>query len=185
MRHHWQRFKPKEEVFDYVANERIHVPEVFLINEEGVSIGRISTVEALKMAREADFDLAIMNPKADPPVAKIVNLGQLKYELEKKAHRQKVAQKKVDIKEIRLSVRIGEHDFGFRFNQAIKFLKDGDKIKLEVVLKGRERQHPEKAEEVIQRFISGLKAVEEINAAIEQPLTRMGGRYNIILMNKK
>jgi translation initiation factor IF-3 len=185
MRHHWQRFKPKEEVKEYVANDKIRVPEVFLINDEGVSVGKISTAEALKMAQEADLDLAIMNPKAEPPVAKLVNLGQLKYESEKKAHRQKVAQKKVDIKEIRLSVRIGEHDLNFRLNQAIDFLKDDDKIKLEVILKGRERQHPAKAEEIIYKFIEQLKAAPGINATVEQPLTRMGGRYNIILMNKK
>jgi translation initiation factor IF-3 len=185
MRHHWQRFKPKEEVKEYIANDRIRVPEVFLINDEGVSVGVISTAEALKMAQEADLDLAIMNPKAEPPVAKMVNLGQLKYESEKKAHRQKVAQKKVDIKEIRLSVRIGEHDFNFRLNQAIGFLEDDDKIKIEVILKGRERQHPEKAEEVIYRFIDQLKAAPSINATVEQSLTKMGGRYNIILMNKK
>jgi len=185
MRHHWQRFKPKEEIKEYVANDRIRVPEVFLIDDEGVSVGVITTAEALKRAQEADLDLAIMNPKAEPPVAKLVNLGQLKYESEKKAHRQKVAQKKVDIKEIRLSVRIGEHDFNFRLNQAINFLKDDDKIKLEVILKGRERQHPAKAEEVIYKFIDQLKATEGINAVTEQPLTRMGGRYNIILMNKK
>jgi translation initiation factor IF-3 len=185
MRHHWQRYKPKEEVKEFTANEKIRVPEVFLINDEGVGVGRISTVEALRMAREADLDLALVNPKADPPVAKFVNLGQLKYEHEKKVHRQKVAQKKVDIKEIRLSVRIGEHDFNFRLAQAEKFLRDGDKIKLEVVIKGRERQHPEIAEEVIFRFVNKLKAIEGINAVVEQSLTKMGGRFNIVLTNKK
>jgi translation initiation factor IF-3 len=185
MRHHWQKYKPKVEMKEYIANDRIRVPEVFLINDEGVSVGRISTAEALKMAQDADLDLAIMNPKADPPVAKLVNLGQLKYESEKKAHRQKVAQKKVDTKEIRLSVRIGEHDFNFRLAQAEKFLRDGDKIKLEVVIKGRERQHPEIAEEVINKFIDKLKAIQDLNVAVEQSLTKMGGRFNIVLTNKK
>jgi translation initiation factor IF-3 len=185
MRHHWQRYKPKAEVKEFVANDKIRVPEVFLINDEGVSVGRISTAEALRMAREADLDLAVVNPKAEPPVAKFVNLGQLKYEQEKKAHRQKVAQKKIDTKEIRLSVRIGEHDFNFRMKQAEEFLKDGDKIKLEVVLKGRERQHPRKAEEVMYKFIDQLRAIPELNVVIEQSLTKMGGRFNIILMNKK
>jgi translation initiation factor IF-3 len=185
MRHRWQRYKPTEPVKEFVANDRIRVPEVFLINDEGVSVGRISTAEALKMAQEADLDLALVNPKADPPVAKFVNLGQLKYELEKKIHRQKVAQKKVDTKEIRLSVRIGEHDFNFRLQQAEKFLKEDDKIKVEVVIKGREKQHPEKAVEMINRFIDSLKAVAELNVVVEQGLTRMGGRFNIVLMNKK
>jgi translation initiation factor IF-3 len=185
MRHHWQRFKPKEEVKEYIANDKIRVPEVFLINDEGVIIGATPTAVALKMAQDADLDLAIMNPKAVPPIAKMVNLGQLKYESEKKAHRQKVAQKKIDTKEIRLSVRIGEHDFNFRLNQAEKFLRDGDKIKLEVVIKGRERQHPEKAEEMIYKFIDKLKAIADMNVVPEQVLTKMGGRFNIVLTNKK
>ena len=185
MRHHWQRYKPKEEVKEYVANEKIRVPEVFLINDEGAIIGPTPTPVALKMAQDADLDLAIMNPKAVPPIAKMVNLGQLKYESEKKAHRQKVAQKKIDTKEIRLSVRIGEHDFNFRLNQAEKFLRDGDKIKLEIVIKGRERQHPEKAEEMIYKFIDKLKAIVDMNVVPENILTKMGGRFNIILTNKK
>jgi translation initiation factor IF-3 len=185
MRYRWQRYKPKEEIKEFVANDKIRVPEVFLINDENESVGRISTVEALRMAQEADLDLALVNPKADPPVAKLVNLGQLKYEQEKKAHRQKVAQKKVDIKEIRLSVRIGEHDFNFRLNQAEKFLEDGDKIKLEVVIKGRERQHPEIAEGVMFKFVDKLKAIEGLNVVVEQSLTKMGGRFNMVLMNKK
>lgn len=185
MRHHWQRYKPKVETKEYVANERIRVPEVFLIDGDGVIIGKISTAEALKMAQEADLDLAIMNPKAEPPIAKMVNLGQLKYENEKKIHRQKVAQKKIDTKVIRLSVRIGEHDFNFRLDQAKKFLKDDDKIKVDIVLKGRERQHPEKATEMINKFIDKLKAIPELNLATEGTLTRQGGRFNIVLTNKK
>jgi translation initiation factor IF-3 len=185
MRHRWQRYKPTEPVKEFVANDRIRVPEVFLINDEGVSVGKISTAEALRMAQEADLDLALVNPKADPPVAKFVNLGQLKYEQEKKAHRQKVAQKKVSIKEIRLSVRIGEHDFDFRLHQAEDFLKEGDKIKLEIILKGREKQHPGKAEEIIYKFIDRLKANPDLNATIEQSLTRMGGRFTMVIMNKK
>ncbi|MBI4779226.1 translation initiation factor IF-3 C-terminal domain-containing protein [Candidatus Falkowbacteria bacterium] len=91
----------------------------------------------------------------------------------------------MEIKGIRLSVRISQHDFDFRFEQAKKFLERGDKLKLELILKGRERQHPEKAEEIMKKFYQKLKATPGLNMDIEQGLTKQGGRFNIILINKQ
>ena len=184
MRRKWQKAREKE-VIKFVMNEQIKVPQVFLINEEGGQSGVLDTAVAIAQAKEMDLDLVLVNPKVDPPVAKIVDLGQLKYEMEKKAHRQKVAQKKTDTKEIRLSVRIGEHDFNFRLKKAQEFLAADDKVKVEIILKGRERQHPMKAEEVIRDFENKLKATPELNVAEETSLTKMGGRFSIILFNKK
>jgi translation initiation factor IF-3 len=184
MRRTWQKAKPKEEI-KFIANDWIRADELYLIDENGTPAGKVSLEEAKKRASDLDIDLVLVNPKAVPPIAKLVDLGQLKYEMEKKAHRQKVAQKKVDIKEIRLSVRIGEHDFNFRLNKAKEFLADGDKIRVDIVLKGRERQHPDKAEEVIFNFREKLKESEGLNVVEEQALTKQGGRFSIILMNKK
>jgi len=131
------------------------------------------------------MDLILVNPKAVPPVARIADLGQLKYETEKKMHKQKVAQKKIDTKEIRLSVRIGDHDFNVRMEKAKEFLADGDKIKVGVIQKGREKQHPEKAIEMIRRFESEIKAAPGLDIAEEQGLTKEQGRFSIILINKK
>jgi len=111
MRRKWRKAKPKPITDNFLANERITVPEVFLIDENSENVGNIATTEALAMAQESGLDLVMVNPKSDPPVAKIINLGQLKYEAEKKAHKERVAQKKVDTKGIRLSVRISSHDF--------------------------------------------------------------------------
>ena len=110
---------------------------------------------------------------------------EFKYEKEKKAHKQKLQQKKVDTKGIRLSVRISAHDFNFRVDQAVKFLKRGDKLKAELILKGREKQHPEKARETIDGFLAALEKDAELNLIREQDLTRQGGRYTITLINKK
>lgn len=183
MRRKWRKAKPKEEKF-FLANENIKIPEVFLIDENGDNVGNVTTDKALEMAKEAGLDLVEVNPKANPPVAKIMNLGQFKYEQEKKAHKQKVQQKKIEIKVIRLSVRISSHDFNFRLDQAKKFLEKGNKLKIELSLKGRERQFPEKARETIAKFVEGLEKNENLNIDREQDLTRQGGRFTIILINK-
>ncbi len=91
----------------------------------------------------------------------------------------------MEIKGIRLSVRISQHDFDTRLDQAKKFLARGDKLKLELILKGRERQHPEKAEELMKKFYYLLKETPGLNMEIEQSLTKQGGRFNIILINKQ
>jgi len=185
MRKIWRRPQQKTEGRRFWANEQIRVPEVFLIDENDEKVGLTPTHIALVRAREVDMDLVQVDPKGNPPVAKIMDYGQFKYEQEKKAHKQKVQQKKVDIKGVRLSVRISQHDLDFRLDQAKKFLEKGDKLKIELNLKGRERQHPEKAREVVVDFIEKLKENSEFNLITEQPLTNQGGRYNIILTNKK
>ncbi len=167
------------------VNEKILAEKVFLINEEGENVGVIDTAQALEMAREAELDLVEVNPKADIPVAKILDLGQFKYEQEKKQHKQKVLQKKVETKSIRLSLRIGAHDLNIRAEQAYKFLLKSNKIKVDMVLRGRERQHFEKAREVMEEFSQNLRNKPEIQLFEEQPLTRMPGGYTMILTNKK
>jgi len=185
MRRKWRKAKPEIEKKKFVSGERIRSREVFLIDESGVQVGVISTQEALNRAKELELELILVNPKSDPPVAKIADLGQLKYEADKRAHKQKVQQKKTDTKELRLSVRISAHDLGFRLNQAEKFLAKDNKLKIELILKGRERQHPEKAREVIDGFVDKLRQKENLNIAEDQPLTKQGRRFTIVLMNKK
>ncbi|MBD3248076.1 translation initiation factor IF-3 [Candidatus Falkowbacteria bacterium] len=185
MRRKWRKAKPKVETKKFIANRDIRVPEVFLIGDEGEQIGATPTFKAIEMAKDLDMDLVLVNPKADPPVAKISDLGQLKYEADKKAHKQKMQQKKTDTKEIRLSVRISQHDFDMRIEQGKKFLSKENKLKIYLILKGRERQHPKKGAEVIERFVSELKKDESLNIVEEQPLTKQGGRFIIVIMNKK
>ena len=183
MRRIWRRAKPKPEK-RFRVNQQIRIPEVFLIDENGENIGVMPTQKALSMAQEAEMDLVEVNPTARPSVAKIMDYGQFKYEKDKIAHKQKAKQRKTETKGIRLSVRISQHDFDFRLNQAKKFLEKGNKLKIEVTLKGRERQHPERARETINKFIEELKQSEKLNINIEQDLTRQGGRFSIVLVNK-
>jgi translation initiation factor IF-3 len=185
MRRNYQKAKPKVETKIFLANEKITAPEVFLIDELGENVGILKTVEAIARAKEVDLDLVEVNPKANPPVAKIINLGQLKYEHEKKMHRQKVQQKKVEIKVIKLTFRIGKHDLEVRAEQAIKFLKGDDKLKVEMFLRGRERQHFDRAREIMLEFIEYLKTKSNLKIEPEQPLTKQPTGFTIILVNKK
>ncbi len=184
MRIKFHRVEKKPEP-TFRSNNQIKVPEVFLIDETDEAIGIITIEEALERAQDADLDLVEVNPKANPPVVKIVNLNKLKYEREKMAHKQKMQQKKVETKNIRLSFRISEHDLGMRLSQAEKFLAKENKIKVELFLKGRERQYPRKAAEIVNGFLAKLQANPELKVESEQPLTNQGGRFTIILINKK
>jgi translation initiation factor IF-3 len=175
----------RKEAPSFRSNHQIRVPEVFLIDEANEAIGKIATVKAIAMAEEDGLDLVEVNPKADPPVVKIVNLGQLKYEREKQAHKQKMQQKKTETKNIRLSFRISEHDMDMRRLQAEKFLAKDNKIKIELILRGRERQYPQKAAEIVRAFAAKLQANPDLVIEIEQPLTNQGGRFTMILINKK
>lgn len=184
MRRTWRKAQPKIEK-RFRTNQQIRVPEVYLIDEVGENIGIVPIAEALRRAEEIGLDLVEVNPTGQPPVVKIVDYGQLKYEREKKAHKQKIAQKKIDTKGVRLSVRISKNDLALRADQALKFFSKGHKVKIDLVLKGREKQHPEKAVEIINEFVAELQKNEGLNITREQDLTKQGGRFIMILVNKK
>jgi translation initiation factor IF-3 len=175
----------RKEVPIFKSNSQIKALEVFVIDENNDPIGKMPTEQAVQMAAEASLDLVEVNPKANPPVVKIVNLGQLKYEREKQAHKQKMQQKKTETKNIRLSFRISDHDLDMRVAQAEKFLAKENKIKVELILRGRERQYGQKAAEIVKNFMAKLQAKPDLALEIEQPLTNQGGRFTIILINKK
>jgi translation initiation factor IF-3 len=166
-------------------NEHIRVPEVRVISADGENLGVMPTAQALQTAHEQELDLVEVFPKAQPPVCKIAAYGQLKYQREKHLQKQKAHQKKIEIKSIRLSFRIGEHDMDMRLKQAAEFLADGHKLKAEMTLRGRERQFPERAREIIVNFIAKLKTDERFSLAEEQPLTKQQNSFSIILANKK
>lgn len=185
MRRNWRKAKVIVIEKNFCSNHQITSPTLNVINEENVNIGIISTAKALAMAEEAGLDLVEVNPKAEPPVAKILNLGQFKYEQDKKAHRQKVQQKKVETKSIRLTFRIGTGDSNIRQDQAIKFLQKDNKVKIDLLLRGREKQHFDRAREMMLEFVGGIKAAEGLVVEDENPLTRQPSGFTITLISKK
>ncbi len=138
-------------------NERIRVPELRLIGEDGANHGVVKTSEALQMAEDADLDLVLINPNQNPPVAKILNYGKYKYEIEKRAKEAKKKQHTVDVKEIKIRYKIDVHDYQVRINNIKKFISQGNKVKVIVMLRGREMQHSKLAFDLANRFVEDLK----------------------------
>ena len=134
------------------------------------------TAEALKLAQERGFDLVEVAPMAKPPVCRLDDFGAFKYRQEKAERKSKAKQKKVEVKGIRLSLKMGQHDFEHRVDRAKKFLAVGDKVKIEMILRGREMQHQDRARQKIDEF---LKLVGETK--VEQALSRQGKRYTMLI----
>jgi len=141
-------------------NESIRSKEVRLIDDEGVNHGVVSTSKALQMAQEKDLDLILVSPNQEPPVAKILDYGKYKYEIEKRAKEARKKQKTVEIKEIKIRYKIDTHDYQVRIKNIKKFLADGNKVKIVVMLRGREMQHSELAFSLAERFLEDLKDVK-------------------------
>jgi len=154
---------------------------VRVIDEKGNQLGVMATSAAIALAHDRELDLVEVSPVAVPPVCKIVNYGQLRYEANKKERKQKGKQKKTEVKGIRLSTTISEHDVNVRVDQATKFMSKGNKVQVELLLRGRQKAHPEIGREVIQKFIQLLASV----SAVESPISQQGGKLSAILMPKK
>lgn len=166
----------------FKVNERIIAPEVRVIDDEDKNIGVLKLSEAIAMAREQELDLVEINPKANPPVCKIVGFKHFKYQKEKEARKQKANAHESETKGIRLSVRIGDHDLQIRVEQATKFLDRGDKVKAEIILRGRENAKPGMAFDVLNEFQNQLGQKFELR--VEQPPTKQGNKVTSILAKK-
>ncbi len=171
--------KPQYQRVIYPVNERIRDNELRVITDDGDHLGIMKTADALRTAKERDLDLVVIQPKANPPVAKIIDFGKYKYEKEKEARQQKSKAKNVEVKGVRLSPRIGQHDMDVRKEQAKRFLEKGDKVKVEIILRGREKRFGDVGTQVIQDFIEQLN--EDMPIKVEQPVARQGGQLTSII----
>ena len=147
----------------------IRVREVRVVDENGVQLGVLPTYEALRLAHERNLDLVEVAPNAMPPVCRLLDFGKFQYERQKKDREARRAQKIIEIKELRLKPRTGEHDIDTKVRQALSFLEDGSKVKVSVRFRGREITHPEIAREQLARFAEkvGDAAVVESQPLME------------------
>lgn len=159
----------------YNKNEWIKAPEVLVLDEEGQNIGVMETKKALSLAGEKELDLVEINPKTNPPVCKLIDFNDFKYQKEKEAKKQKQKSKTSEVKGVRLSVRIGKHDMDVKKGQALKFLNRGDKVKIEIILRGRENARPEIARDVISQFVNLIR--EDLPVKFEQNTARQGRKF--------
>lgn len=166
----------------YNTNEHIIVQEVRLLGVENENLGVMKTQEAQDKARELGVDLVEINPKAEPPVCKLVEFTKFKYQKEKEAKKQKASSHESEIKGIRLSVRIGEHDLNVRLAQAEGFLDSGDRVKTEIILRGRENARPDLAFGVLNDFYK--KLLTKMDLRLEQEPTKQGNKVTAIMAKK-
>jgi translation initiation factor IF-3 len=138
-------------------NEQIRVREVRLIDNDGSQKGIISTIEALKMAKEQELDLVEIAPNATPPVCKIIDYGKYRFEQEKKLRDSKKNQKVLKLKEIRMQPKIASGDLDFKSKHIKEFLDDGNKVKVSIRFRGRELAHKELGEEVLNAVLKRLE----------------------------
>ena len=163
-----------------MVNEGIRARELSLIADDGSQLGVKSKQEALKLAEQANLDLVLVAPKAKPPVAKIMDYGKYRFELQKKQREARKKQKVINVKEVRLSPTIDTNDFNTKVKNARKFLTKGDKVKVSIRFKGRAITHKEIGREVLDRF-----AAETDDVATVESKAKMDGRSMFLMLAPK
>lgn len=161
-------------------NEEIRDKEIRVIDVDGAQLGIMSAKDAQKIAFEKNLDLVKIAPQATPPVCKVMDYGKYCFEQTKREKEARKNQKVVDIKEIRMFSTIDTHDFNTKVNQAVKFLKSGDKLKVSVRFRKRAIAHPQLGEELLQRF---KEACSEAGV-VEKPI-KMEGRSLVMFVSPK
>ncbi|WP_041933806.1 translation initiation factor IF-3 [Gloeothece verrucosa] len=161
-------------------NERIRFPQIRVIDNDGSQIGIMTPDEALRIAEEKELDLVLVSETANPPVCRVMDYGKYKFEQEKKAREAKKKQHTADVKEVKMRYKIDDHDYNVRVNQAQRFLKSGDKVKATITFRGREIQHANLAEELLQRMANDLQEIAEVQQAPKKE-----GRNMMMLLSPK
>jgi translation initiation factor IF-3 len=149
---------------EHRINERIRVPQVRLIDQNGEQKGVVSTTDAMQMAREALLDLVEISPNAAPPVCKILDYGKFKYEKKKKDHEAKKKQVVVKVKEVQLRPNTDEHDLDYKFKNVRTFLEEGDKAKITMMFRGREVAYVDGGYKTMRRLIEELGELAIVEA---------------------
>ncbi|MDA0901922.1 MAG: translation initiation factor IF-3 [Proteobacteria bacterium] len=162
------------------VNDQIQASQVRVIDAEGEMVGVMDLAKAIVLAETAGFDLVEVSPNVSPPVCKIADYGKMKYEMRKKVNDSKKKQKVIETKEIKMSINIGQSDFNFKINHAIKFIEKGDKVKVSIRLKGREMTHLELAEHIMANVAQKLEEYAKFESG-----PKMEGRQMVGILVKK
>ena len=159
------------------VNEQIKAKEVRVIDENGKMLGVMPPQQAIKLAEEASLDLIEVSPNTEPPVCKIASFGKMKYEMQKKASDSKKKQKVVETKEVKLSINIGKGDYDVKIKQVIKFVNQGDKVKISIKMKGREMTHLELTEQMMANITADTQQYAKFES-----LPKMEGRQMVMVV---
>jgi len=161
------------------ANEQIRFSPLMIIDENGEKMGEMSRLDALAKAREMGLDLVEINPTARPPICKIMDFGRFKYDQSKKLKESRAKQKEVELKEIRLTFKIGDHDIEYKAKNASDFFTQGNKVKVSMRLRGRENAFVENAMEVFRKF------ADKAGLDYEHRPIKSGNQITAMLAEKK
>lgn len=161
-------------------NEQIRDNEIRLIGEDGAQLGVMSAQQALELAEEKGLDLVKIAPMATPPVCRIMDYGKYRFEQAKKEKEARKNQRQVETKEIRLSLNIDVADFNTKAKHAMRFLQEGNKVKVSIRFRGREMGHPEIGQETMNRFAEACADM----ASVEKP-AKMEGRHMLMFLAPK
>ena len=165
---------------ELLINEKIRAKEVQLIGANGEKLGVVSLDEALDKAADAKLDLALVSPNAQPPVCKLMNYGKYKFEQAKREKESRKNQKTFELKELRVTPNIEQHDFEFKAKNARRFLEDGNKVKITVRFRGRELNYVKAGEETLNEFIENLSDIATVE---KKPL--LEGKNMFVILAKK
>lgn len=175
------RARPKPQIKRPPANDEIRVPEVRLVGNDGTAYGVVPIAEAKRKAEEAGSDLVMVAEKTSPPVVRIMDLGKYLYEKRKKEAKQKAHSKGGEIKGVRIGFKIGEHDWEIRLRQAEGFLQEGNKVKLEMRLRGREKGRVSMASDKMKEFITMIPG----GATQEGGISKSPNSLSVVLARTK
>ena len=161
-------------------NERIRVPQVRVIGDEGEQLGVMDIRDAIRAAREKGLDLVEVAATADPPVCRIIDFGKFQYEAKKKANEAKKKQVTITVKEVKFRPGTDDHDYSYRMKHAREWLEEGDKVKATIWFRGREMTHRELGARILERLEKDLLDVGEVEAR-----PRMEGNQMFIILGPK
>lgn len=161
-------------------NEEIRDKEVRVIDSDGTQLGVMPIAQAMSLAEEKNTDLVKIAPQAKPPVCKIMDYGKYRFEQAKREKEAKKNQRVIEIKEVRLSLNIDTHDFETKVNQAVKFLKSGNRVKVSIRFRGREMAHPENGLVIMSDFSDAVKEY----GTVEKP-AKLEGRSMLMFIAAK
>jgi len=165
---------------DARVNERIRVPQVRVIGDDGSQIGILAVRDALALAQEKGLDLVEVSPTARPPVCRIMDYGKFKYEQNRRARKAKKKQHVVQLKEVKMRPKIEEHDYNFKIGHAREFLAERNKVKLTVTFRGREVAHQDLGFKLIDRALASLADV-----GVAETTPRSEGRTLVLIVMPK
>jgi translation initiation factor IF-3 len=162
------------------VNEAIRVPQVRAVFPDG-TVAVMPTPDAIRKAQELGLDLILVSPTADPPVAKAMDYGQWQYENKKKAHDARKKQHVIQVKELKFRPNTDDHDYDFKKNHAMRFLKEGNRVKAVVQFRGREIAHVDLGAKLLQRFAQDLEGIGQV----EGQMKLEGKNYHVIIAPAK